>query len=275
MDSLTMGNVKAAMRDVGAVSADLWQVAPDKLRVLDGFNVRVINDAYKARVRWIADSIKANGYYKNMPLAGYVAREGDADVIYITGGHRRHAAVLLAISEGVEIPTVPVVVSPRGTSIEDLTVELATGNDGEPLSAYEQAIVCKRLASFGWESKAIAQRLCYASAQYVDGLLSLAAAPLPVRKMVEENVVSATTAIAAIAKYGDQAHQQLLNALVKAAGGRVSPKHMPGHERKVALRKVAEPMHNALQRIHNDPGFVMLSGELQAAIGELLKGIPS
>jgi ParB family transcriptional regulator, chromosome partitioning protein len=269
------GNVKAAMRDVGAVSADLWQVAPDKLRVIDGFNVRVKNAGYTARVRLIADSIKQNGYYKDKPLSGYVAREEAGDIIYITGGHRRHEAVLLAISEGVEIPSVPVIVSPKGTSLEDLTVALTTGNDGEPLSTYEQAIVCKRLAGFGWESKDIAKRLCYVSPQYVDGLLSLAAAPLPIRQMVAENVVSATTAIAAIAKHGDKAHQELLNALVKAAGVRVTPKHMPGHDRKVALRKSAEPMHAALRRIHDDPGFVMLSGELQAAIGELLKGIPS
>ena len=63
--NLTAGNVKVAMKEAGAVSADLWQVAPDRLRVLEGFNARVKNDAYTARVRWIADSIKANGYYKD------------------------------------------------------------------------------------------------------------------------------------------------------------------------------------------------------------------
>ena len=53
-DNLTAGNVKAAMKDAGAVSADLWQVAPDRLRVLEGFNARVKNDAYTARVRFAA-----------------------------------------------------------------------------------------------------------------------------------------------------------------------------------------------------------------------------
>ena len=84
-DTMTAGNVKAAMKEVGAVSAELWQVTPDKLRVLEGFNARVKNDTYTGRVRWIADSIKVNGYYKDKPLSGFVAREGDDNVIYVTG----------------------------------------------------------------------------------------------------------------------------------------------------------------------------------------------
>lgn len=60
---LTPGNTKAAMKAVGAASSDLWKVAPDQLRTLDGFNARIKNDAYAARVRWIADSIKANGFF--------------------------------------------------------------------------------------------------------------------------------------------------------------------------------------------------------------------
>ena len=70
-------------------------------------------------------------------------------------------------------PLVPNV-SPKGTSMEDLTVALVVGNNGEPLSLYEAAVVCKRLATFGWSSQEIARRLGYASAQYVDGLLALA-----------------------------------------------------------------------------------------------------
>lgn len=31
-------------------------------------------------------------------------------------------------------------------TLEDLTVDLVVGNEGEPLSTYEQAVVCKRLA---------------------------------------------------------------------------------------------------------------------------------
>lgn len=267
---LAAGNVKAAMKDVGAVSADLWQVEPTRLRVLEGFNARVKNEAYTARVRKIADSIKANGYYRDKPLSGFVAREGDENVIYVTGGHRRHEAVHLAISEGVEIPNVPVVVKPKGTSMEDLTVDLVVGNDGEPLSTYEQAVVCKRLAGFGWESKEIARRLGYASAQYVDGLLALAAAPLPIRRMVMEGITSATAAIEAIKKHGDKAHEVLLAALVKAGGGRVTAKHMPDMAFKKACKKQAEPMYTMLTKVQEDPGYDSLSDDLRCLLAALM-----
>lgn len=271
--NLTAGNVKAAMKDAGAVSADLWQVAPDRLRVLEGFNARVKNEAYTGRVRWIADSIKANGYYKDKPLSGFVAREDGVDVIYVTGGHRRHEAVHLAISEGVDVPHVPVVIKPKGTGMEDLTVDLIVGNEGEPLTTYEQAVVCKRLAGFGWDSKEIARRVGYSTAQYVDGLLALAGAPLPIRKMVIESVISATTAIEAIKKHGDKATDVLLAAVVKAGGGRVTAKAMPGAEFKKAVKKQAEPMYTALTKVQADPGFAMLSGELRHLLEQLLKDI--
>lgn len=271
--SMTAGNVKAAMKDVGAVSADLWQVEPTRLRVLEGFNARVKNEAYTGRVRWIADSIKANGYYKDKPLSGFVAREDDENVIYVTGGHRRHEAVLLAISEGVEVPSVPVVIKPKGTGMEDLTVDLIVGNEGEPLTTYEQAVVCKRLAAFGWDSKEIARRVGYSTAQYVDGLLALAGAPLPIRKMVIESVISATTAIEAIKKHGDKATDVLLAAVVKAGGGRVTAKAMPGAEFKKAVKKQAEPMYTMLTKVQEDPGFDSLSDDLRCMLAALLERI--
>ena len=81
---LTPGNTKAAMKAVGASSSDLRKVEPARLRVLEGFNARVKNEAYTARVRWIADSIKANGYYPDKPLTGFVALEDGVEVIYVT-----------------------------------------------------------------------------------------------------------------------------------------------------------------------------------------------
>lgn len=270
---LTPGNTKAAMKAVGASSSDLWKVEPARLRVLEGFNARVKNEAYTARVRWIADSIKANGFYPDKPLTGFVASEDGEEVIYITGGHRRHEGVLLAIEEGADVGTVPVVIKPRGTSMEDLMVDLVVGNEGDPLTTYEQAVVCKRLAGFGWESKEIARRLGYSTAQYVDGLLALAASPLALRKMVMESVVSATTAIEAIKKHGDKAVDVLLAAMVKSAGGRVTAKHMPQAEFKKAVKKQAVAFYDAAVKVQADPGFAGLSEEVRGILAELLQGL--
>lgn len=267
---LTPGNIKAAMKAAEAVSADLWQVAPAQLHVLEGFNARVKNSAYAARVRWIADSIKANGYYKDKPLSGFVAVEDGKEVIYVTGGHRRYEAVLLAISEGVEIATVPVVIKARGTSMEDLTVDLVVGNEGEPLTTYEQAIVCKRLTGYGWDSKEIARRLGYSTPAYVDNLLSLVAAPLAIRTLVSDSVISATTAIEAIKKHGDKASEVLIAAQAKS-GGRVTAKHLPDAAFKKALKVQGPAMYDLLEKVQADTNFGYLAFETKAALQELVK----
>jgi len=269
---LTAGNVKAATS--GIKSADLWMFPPDRLRVIPGFNVRTNGEKNQSKIRAIADSIKANGYYRDKALAGYVAKGEDGeDVVFITGGHRRHAAVMLAISEGAELEFVPVITSPKGTSMEDLTVALKEGNDGEPLSTYECAIVCKRLAGFGWGSAEIARRLGYASSQYVDGLLALAGAPLAVRKMVIEEHVSATTAMDAIHKHGAKAADVLSAGITKAKGKRVTAKHLPGASHKKQIRKHADLMWTVLRRLSEDAYFERFDTVIRAQVLDVLKEI--
>jgi ParB-like chromosome segregation protein Spo0J len=275
MENLTSGNVKAAMKEAGAVSADLWQVAPDRLRVLPGFNVRVQNDAYNERVRWIANSIKENGYYKDKPLSGYVAREEDGEVIYITGGHRRLEAVGVAILEGANVPVVPVIISPKGTSVEDLNVALIMGNDGDPLTLYECAVVCKRLARFGWSSADIAKRVGYVSAQYVDGLLDLVAAPLGVRSMVIEGKVSPTYAIEVLKAHGPKAAEVLqgMEVTAKAAGKtKVTKKFDPEAAFKQNVRKQAPAMFELLERIADT---YELGPDDAKIIADLIAGVKS
>lgn len=264
----TAGNVKAAMS--GIKSSDLWQVPPDQLRVAEGFNVRVNDEKNAAKIRAIADSIKANGFYRDKALAGYVVKEGGQDVVYVTGGHRRLAGALLAISEGTEVPFLPVITAPKGTSMEDLTVALKEGNESEPLTTYECAIVCKRLAAFGWDSAEIARRLGYASGQYVDNLLTLAGAPLAIRRMVIDEQVSATAAIDALNKHGDKALEFLLAGVAKAGGKKVTPKNLPGAAFKKALNKQAKPLWETVCRLRNDPMFRMINEDTRADIIAIL-----
>ena len=119
----------------------------------------------------------------------------------------------------------------------------------------------------------IARRLGYSGAQYVDALLSLASAPLAVRRMVMESVISATTAIEAVKKHGDKAGDVLLAAMVKSGTGRVTAKHMPDAAFKKTLKKQAEPMHKMLTSLMDDPGYKQLSTKFQKALVELLGSI--
>lgn len=193
------GAVKDATR--GMKSADLWKVPVDRLRIKEGFNPRIMTDTYRARIRAICDSIKANGFYADQPLAGYVARENGESYVIITNGHTRYAALQMAIAEGAEIEVVPVVTKPNGTSMSDLTVALVTSNSGAPLTPYEVAVVCKRLIGYQMTEDEIATRIGVTKTQ-VRNYLMLMSAPHEIHQLVIEERISATLAIETYRKHG-------------------------------------------------------------------------
>lgn len=213
---LIPGNIKNAMSEAGATSRDLWQVPVEHLRLIEGFNVRTRDASLNAHVETLTNSILENGFYQHKPLEGFVANEDGVQVIHLTGGHCRLEAAQAAIKRGAEIRVLPVVVSPKGTSMEDLTIGLATSNSGRPFSPYEMGMVCKRLTGFGWEVSAIGKKLSL-TAGYVEDLLSLVAAPKPIRDMVIGGKVSCTTAISEVKKHGAGAQARLERGLETAA----------------------------------------------------------
>lgn len=273
-DNLVPGNSKAAADAIKTGRLDVYICPPDKLRVLPGFNVREKGtERYEARVEWLTNSIIENGYYRDQPLGGYAARVDGEDVIYVTKGHRRHEAVMRAIERGHEIEGVPVMLQARGTSIEALTVDLVVGNEGEPLTMYECGVVCARLVGYGWDSAKIAAKLGYSSPQHVDNLLLLAGAPLSVRQMVINDVVSATTAIATLKKHGDKAAEVLAKAQAATVGGKVKPRNLPEVAFKKAVVKQAPALFDLGKKIAADPGFASLSEDLRKALAEVLEKV--
>lgn len=223
---LTPGSVKQAM--IGVQSGDLWMVPRDRIRVLPGFNVRDKDDEYRAAVREYADSMKANGYQRSKPMAGYVASEGGESHIILTDGHTRLDSFDLAVSEGWEGERIPLVTS-KGQTMTDLTVALVTANSGRQLRPQELAQVCKRLVGYNLDESEIARRIGKTKG-YVENLLLLAAAPAKVRGMVSKGQVSASLAIESVKRHGDKATEKLEAGLAKAeASGKtkVTKKAMP------------------------------------------------
>jgi ParB-like chromosome segregation protein Spo0J len=212
---LSPGNVKKAMGELGNSSGDLWNVKPQDVKILTGLNPRIRTPKYAAKIRWLADQIKAFGYYADKPLAGYIAVEDGHNVMYLQDGHGRLEAVLLAISEGAPIKTVPFVQKDRSNDAKDLTIALISSNEGESFSAMEKAILVKRMRVFGSTDTEIAQTM-RCSPAYVGQLATLAGAPKKVRDMVINEEISATNAIEAIRKHGDKAVEVLSGALDKA-----------------------------------------------------------
>lgn len=222
---LVAGNTKAAMKDIQAVSSDLWKVPLDKFVFIEGFNPRTDTPAYLAHIEEVAQSILANGYYQDKPIAAFVDEDG---AIRPTDGHTRIRAARRAVELGAPLETLPTVIKPRGTSMEDITVALVTSNTGKPLTPYETALVVKRLIDMGLDEKTVAKRLNYTT-PYVQDLLTLVAAPKPIRDMVANGQVAASVAVKEWNTHGTKAVARLKAGLdkAKAAGKtKMSPKHL-------------------------------------------------
>lgn len=222
---LLAGNVKAAMKNMGAASSDLYKLPVDSIKEIPGFNVRTETPEYLAHIETLTQSMLANGYYQDKPIAVFI---DDAGIPRIIDGYSRMRAVHRAIIEGAPIETVPCVVKPRGTTMEDLTVALVVSNSGKHLTPYETGLVVKRLIDMGLAEKEVARRLGF-TVPYINDLLTLVAAPNKVRKMVVDGKVSATTAIAEVKRSGKAAADTLEKAqgVATAAGkGKVTAKHL-------------------------------------------------
>jgi len=211
------GVAKAALAAAGAKaeSNGLFMVPVGALRVIEGFNVRVMGTKdYEAGINELANSIMQEGFYKDKPLVGYVGKDGEEDVIFLTDGHRRLEATKRAIANGAsEIERLPVIVKPSTTNMVDLTVALA--KTGTPLTPYELAIIVKRLAGYGVEEGQIALRLGVTK-RYVSDLQVLLSAPAKVRSLVMDGKVSATLAIQAMREDAGTAAEKLTEAVKKA-----------------------------------------------------------
>lgn len=192
------GSAEKAKKEAGAKGDGLLMVPVEKLVIPGGFNIRIHDDEYQARVEEVCDSIIENGFYRHMPLPVYVGKEGaDKDALnfyYVTGGFTRLAAVKLAIEKGTPIEAVPCVPHPPGTSMLDLTYRLVNDNTGNPLKPYEKGIAVKRAIGMGQDVPTIARKMGV-SDQYINNLLYLHGLPQATQALVINGRISAKTAI--------------------------------------------------------------------------------
>lgn len=184
---------------------DFYFVDPQQLKIEPDYNVRDLStpDAMD-RLDELKRSIIANGV--RVPLEVRL----DGDDIFIVAGHRRHAATMLAISEGHDIKAIPVIPEPKGRNDAERTLDLVVSNSGEPLAPLEMAEVVRRLLAFGWPEAQIAQRLGWKSIGTVKHYVDMLEMPAEVQGMVKRNEVSATTAVKEVRKNGATAAVETL-----------------------------------------------------------------
>lgn len=224
--NLERGKMKAITEAATGKTTE-YVVRVDQLRVLPGFNVRVREtEDYRQHVESLKTSIRENGFYANKPLAGFIGKEGDADVIYVTDGHTRLEAVQEindeALKDEEQIEGLPVVLKPADANLADLTIALVQDNSGRPLTPYEMGVVVQRLANMKGENgeplytKAEIARKLSVTERYIDDLNVLVAAPAKVRDAVLRGQVSSTLAIQELRKNPKKAEERIVAAVQKA-----------------------------------------------------------
>jgi ParB family chromosome partitioning protein len=248
--TLEKGRMKAITEAATGKSTE-YVVRVDQLRTIPGFNVRVREtEDYRSHLDALKQSIRENGFYANKPLAGYIGKDGDDDVIYVTDGHTRLEAVQEindeALNEGEAIEGLPVVLKPADSNVADLTIALVQDNSGRPLTPYEMGVVVQRLASMKDSennpmfSKADIARKLSITERYIDDLNVLVAAPAKVRTAVLEGTVSSTLAIQELRKNPKKAEERITAAITKAKSqgrSKATRKHVEGSVKMQTVRE--------------------------------------
>ena len=200
-----------AIKEVSLRRSDVFHVDPRILCIKEGWNARSPDDPEnRAHVQGLAASIAARGV--EQPLKCYL----DSGKYYISDGHCRLLATLIAIENGAEVKSVPIRLAPKTDNEADHVLSQIVLNSGKPLTMLEASAVYKRLVAFGWTIAEIAQRTGKSAAS-INTALDLQGAPVQVQKLVASGRVSATLATETIKKEGAAKATETLNNAVDAA----------------------------------------------------------
>jgi ParB/RepB/Spo0J family partition protein len=218
---------KSGLASISQGRSDIHKINPRLICTKVGWNGRDFTDPENIEhVEKLAKSIARVGVKE--PLTVYF----EHDRAWLSDGECRLRAVLLAISNGADIKTIPVKADDRYGNDADRLFSQIVRNSGKPFSPMEQANVFRRLLEFGWEEAEIAEKSGI-SLSRVGQVLALLCLPEPIKKMVAAGKVSASLAqkVTAGAGTANEAVQTLQTGMAvakKAGSKRVAPKHLNG-----------------------------------------------
>jgi len=285
--AIAPGNLKDAMKAAGASSGDLWKLPFGQLRIIEGFNLRVHNAVYQAKIEEYAESLVNEGWFAHKPMSGLVQRDEATgeNLVYIFDGHTRLLAIPIAnerrASIGRELITEVTVIaipSKKGKdpiNMTDLTVAMVQGNKSNPHTAYEYSIACKRLADDGVPVGTIASRLGF-STEWVNSLLLLMSAPKELRNQVANDALTVTLAVQLLKEHGNDAAEMVEDAAAeKKAQGKpvkITRKNIkPNSPFTKAVKRSAPAMFDALANVKNDPAFAKLNADTRENLLDLME----
>ncbi len=194
---------------------DIYLIPLDKIKIREGFNdVREVDPEYPEHLAMLAESIKSQGFNPDKAVVGFAGADG---FMYLTDGHSRYRATILANLTGAQVEALPFKIEAKGTNDEDRIFGLITNNNGRNLTPMGEALVVKQLLGRGVSEKEITRRLPGFTSTKIDRLLTLLSADSEIRDMVQAGTVSATLAINVVKSEGINAAEILKEGAAVAA----------------------------------------------------------
>ncbi|KGG87397.1 hypothetical protein P245_20250 [Comamonas thiooxydans] len=245
--------------------------------IVPGLNARLQTQEWEDHIEWLTGQILKEGFREDCPLLVFPTLDESGQHKYgiISGESRFHAATRAA-KRGAPIVSLPVVLTSEGSSMEEMSIQVATSNTGKPFTPLELALLAQRFAKWRKEPAEIA-RFMKVSTNYVHQLLRIASAPHQVRAMIQDGTVSFGTALAAINADSTTAVESLQKgvAMAKAAGkGRLTNKFLPEKQAEKAARTFSPEMHAFLKRLQsNELTMGLMEDEDRTALNDLVKKI--
>lgn len=278
------GNLKEAMKSLGATSGNVWKVEHTELRIMDGFNIRVHNDKYWAKVNEYADSMFNEGYFLHKPMTGLIQRGDDGDRVYIFDGHTRLLAIAIAnerlAAAGRPLITEVSVIIParkdnKPMSVAELTFAMVNGNKANTHSAYEYAVACQRLVGEGESRSEIGRRLGLSS-EWVNSLLLLMSSPKSLRERVASEALTVTLAVDLLKEHGNEAAEIVEDAVatkeLQGKPAKITKKHIaPSNPFDRLVKRSAPKLYSALEVVKMDPAFDSLSQDTREKLLSLFE----
>ncbi len=205
----------ASLKDLSQGRTDVFKVDPRRLQIKDGWNSRDFDDlANQEHVEALCKSISEVGVRE--PLKIFMEK----DIPYVTNGECRLRAVMLAISRGVNIQTVPCMSEDRLGNEADRLFTQFLSNSGKPFGPIENARLFKRLLDMGWQQNEIAKKTGFSGGR-ISQLLALLQLPVALQKFITEGKASANFVLQVWKKHNEDtalALAELLEAYANAQG---------------------------------------------------------
>lgn len=219
---------------------DIMLVDPRNIVIKEGFNVR----SDMGDIQALSDSIVETGL--QVPLKAKKVK--NEDKYELVDGHRRMAAIQLAIENGHDIQFVEVLAF-KGNEEDQVFAMIITGTGQKPLNEVEQAEAIKRLINFGYKAEEIARKIAKSVPQ-VYNLISLANVSKKIKDSVVGGFISGATVVQIIRQTDDSDEQLKMvtqaieDAQKNTTGGdkpkKATAKNVAGLKRKSEGQKLSE-----------------------------------